>query len=83
MAKKVSKEAEELSFFVLESILMQKEYKSKEEVMEVITDGLEQVKSGDEHEPILKEAYEEAYNKLNSINFKQMMQIRSIIEEDD
>ena len=72
----------ELSFQIMENLLMSKEFKSKEEVMISAKKAVE-ISSKDEKMPIeIKLAYAEAYKKLDGLTWEEMLEIKQIISED-
>ena len=81
--EKVSVEAMELSFKVLETILVYKEYKSKEEVMKVAETMKNVALENSKYPKTVKEAYIEAYSKLKELPFDDMMEIKEIITSDE
>ena len=80
--QKTSVEAMELSFKILETVLVLKEYKSKEEVLKVADLMRKIALESEEYPKTVKDAYIEAYKKLDGLNFDEMMEIKSIIVED-
>ena len=80
--QKASVEAMELSFKILETVLILKEYKTKDEVIKVIDTMRKVASESEEYPKTVKDAYEEAYKKLDGLTFDEMMEIKSIITED-
>ena len=72
----------ELSFNIMENILMSKNFQNKEEVMAAIKKAVE-ISQKEEKMPIqLKLAYAEAYKKLSSLSWEELCEIKDIISED-
>ena len=72
----------ELSFNIMENILMSKNFQNKEEVMAAIKKAVE-ISQNEEKMPIqLKLAYAEAYKKLSSLSWEELCEIKDIISED-
>lgn len=71
------------SFKILEEMLTLKKYSSKEDVM---TAGKIMVDIADKHEDCsdkLKEAYHEAYDRLDTLSFDEMNEIIDILSSYD
>ena len=72
----------ELSFNIMENLLMSKDYKAKKEVMDSAKKAVE-ISNRDAKMPIeVKLAYAEAYKKLNGLSWEEMVEIKEIISED-
>lgn len=72
----------ELSFQIMENLLMSKEYTSKEEVIASAKKAVD-ISSKDTKMPIeIKMGYAEAYKKLNGLTWEEMLEIKDIISED-
>lgn len=72
----------ELSFNIMENLLMSKEYTEKKEVMDSAKKAVE-ISHRDAKMPIeVKLAYAEAYKKLNGLTWEEMVEIKQIISED-
>ena len=72
----------ELSFQIMENLLMRKEYTSKEEVIASAKKAVD-ISSKDTKMPIeIKMGYAEAYKKLNGLTWEEMLEIKDIISED-
>lgn len=72
----------ELSFGIMENLLMAKDYKSREEVMSAVKKAVE-ISSKDEKMPIaVKMGYAEAYKKLDGLSWEEMKEIKDIISSD-
>lgn len=72
----------ELSFNVMENLLTSKEYANKEELMAAAKKGVE-ISSANAKMPLeLKMAYAEAYRKLESLSWEEILEIKEIISED-
>jgi len=70
----------ELSFRVLETLVMLKEFKNKEELMKLANQAQEKAKSG--NYPVeIKLAYQEALNKLSALTYEQACELRDILSE--
>ncbi len=82
MKKEISVEAMELSFRILEVVFSMQEYKTKEEVIKVATAMSDVAKEDEKYPKDIKDAFEEALNKLNELSFEEMMEIKKIIQED-
>ena len=66
----------ELSFNIMENLLVSKDYKSKEELLASAKKGVE-LSNKDEKMPMeLKMAYAEAYQKLNSLSWEEILAIK-------
>lgn len=73
----------ELSFQIMENLLMSKEFASKDEVMSSAKKAVD-ISSKDGKMPIeIKLAYAEAYKKLNGLTWEEMIEIKQIIGEDN
>ncbi len=81
--EKLSVEAMELSFKVLETILVFKDYTSKEEVMKVAETMKEIALKNSKYPKTVKDAYVEACSKLKDLPFDDMMEIKEIITSDE
>ena len=77
----ISMEAMDLSFKILETVLILKDYKSKEEVLKVIGVMRGVALEAEEYPKTVKDAYIEAYKKLEGLSYEEMMEIKEIIEE--
>jgi len=82
MDKKTQIKIMELSFTIMEKILTEKKYTSKEEVMSVVKNAIIIAEKNDQLPTEIKMAYTEAYEKLNSLTWDEMEEIRKIIDED-
>ena len=71
----------ELSFNIMENLLVSKDYKSKDELLASAKKGVE-LSNKDEKMPMeLKMAYAEAYQKLNSLSWEEILEIKEIVSE--
>ena len=71
----------ELSFNIMENLLVSKDYKSKDELMLAAKKGVE-ISNKDEKMPVeLKMAYAEAYQKLNSLSWEEILEIKEIVTD--
>ncbi|MBO7508066.1 MAG: hypothetical protein J6T39_00285 [Clostridia bacterium] len=71
----------ELSFNIMENLLVSKDYKAKDELMAAAKKGVE-ISNKDEKMPVeLKMAYAEAYNKLNSLSWEEILEIKEIVTD--
>ena len=71
----------ELSFSIMENLLLSKEFKDKAELLAAAKKGIE-LSQKDEKMPIeLKLAYAEAYTKLDSLSWEEILEIKDIIAE--
>ncbi len=82
MDKKTQIKIMELSFNIMEKILTEKKYTNKEEVMSVVKNAIIIAEKNDQLPTEIKMAYTEAYEKLNSLTWDEMEEIRKIIDED-
>ena len=72
----------ELSFQIMENLLMSKQFTSKEEVMASAKKAVD-ISSKDAKMPIeVKLGYAEAYKKLSGLTWEEMVEIKEIISED-
>ena len=72
----------ELSFNVMENLLTSKDYKDKEELMVAAKKAVE-ISNANEKMPIeLKLGYAEAYKKLESLSWEELLEIKEIITAD-
>jgi predicted lactoylglutathione lyase len=72
----------ELSFNIMEKLLMSKDFKSKEEVMDAAKKAVA-VSNKDEKMPLeIKMGYAEAYKKLDTLTWEEIVEIKQIISED-
>ena len=72
----------ELSFQIMENLLMSKNFLSKQEVMQTAKKSVE-ISHEDAKMPVaIKLAYAEAYKKLNGLTWEEMQEIKEIISED-
>ena len=72
----------ELSFTVMENLLLSKDFQSKEEVMATMKKLVDKT-SKDEKMPIeLKLGYAEAYRKLDNLTWVEIQEIKDIISAD-
>ena len=71
----------ELSFNIMENLLLSKDFKDKDELMAAAKKGVD-LSSKDAKMPIeLKMAYAEAYTKLSSLSWEEILEIKDIIAE--
>jgi hypothetical protein len=80
MSDNINTKAIELSFTVLEDIIMQSPLTTKESLMNLAKSASKKVNEGD-YPKVLKLAYKEMINKLNSLSFDEIKEIREIIED--
>lgn len=73
----------ELTFTVLEKILLAKKYESKEEVLQYAVKCLETARANDKMPQELKMAYLEAVSKIKNLSFEEIQEIISIIRDED
>lgn len=72
----------ELSFNIMESMLLSKDFASKAELMSAMKTAVDRT-SADEKMPIeLKLGYAEAYKKLNGLTWEEIKEIKDIITSD-
>lgn len=73
----------ELTFTVLEKILLAKTYNSKEEVLQYAVKCLETARASEKMPQELKIAYLEAVTKLKNLSFEEIQEIINIIKDAD
>lgn len=73
----------ELSFTVLEKILLAKPFNSKQEVLEYAVKSLETAKNNGKMPNELKMAYLEAVTKIKALSFEEIKEVISIIKDED
>lgn len=71
------------SFKILESILMLKDYGTKEDVLKYASAMAKVAESSEKYSISVKKSYREAYNKLNSLSFEEMQEIIAILKADE
>lgn len=81
MSTKLETQALELSFTILEDVIMAKPLTSKEEVLDLANRAASSVEGNSKYPEVVKMAYKEALVKLNSLTFEEMKEIREIIED--
>lgn len=81
MNEDMSAQAIELSFTVLEDIIMLRALTNKKDIMELASNALKKVQEGKEYSQVLKLAYKEMVHKLEGLTFDEIKEIRQIIEE--
>ena len=81
MEQNMNMESIDLSFKILETILILKDYKSKEEVLKVAHVMRGVALDSEEYPKVVKDAYIEAYKKLEGLSYEEMMEIKDIIED--
>lgn len=72
----------ELSFNIMENLLMSKDFKSKEEVMSATKKAVNLSKENDKLPIEVKLGYAEAYKQLNGLSWEEMLEIKEIIGND-
>jgi hypothetical protein len=77
----MSTQAIELSFTVLEDIIMLRPLTNKKDIMELASNALKKVQEGKNYPQVLKLAYKEMITKLEGLSFEEIKEIRQIIEE--
>lgn len=71
----------ELSFNIMENLLLSKDFKDKAELLAAAKKGVD-ISSRDEKMPLeLKMAYAEAYSKLDSLSWEEILEIKDIIAD--
>ena len=71
----------ELSFNIMENLLLSKDFKDKNELMSAAKKGVD-ISSKDDKMPLtLKMAYAEAYGKLDSLSWEEILEIKDIITD--
>ena len=83
MEKETQIKIMELSFTILEKILLAKKYNSKQEVLEYAVKSLEMARANDKMPQELKMAYLEAVSKLKGLTFEEITEIISILKDED
>ncbi len=83
MDKKTEIKVMELSFTILEKILLAKKYENKNEVLDYAIKSLETARSNDKMPVELKMAYLEAVTKLKGLSFEEINEIISILKDED
>lgn len=73
----------ELSFTVLEKILLAKKYENKQQVLEYAIKSLEAARANDKMPNELKMAYLEAVSKLKALSFEEIQEIINILNDND
>lgn len=81
MSEKLQAQALELSFTILEDVIMLQPLTSKENVMQLAKTAFEKVKVSNKYPEVIKMAYKESLTKLDSLTFEEMKEIREIIED--
>ncbi len=81
MDNNINMEAMDLSFKILETILILKDYKNKQEILKVADVMRNVALNSDEYPKVVKDAYIEAYKKLDGLSYEEMMEIKDIIED--
>lgn len=71
------------SFKILEEILMFRKYSSRDEVIKVANKMIEVVNRRSDFPQKLKDAYNEALNKLNTLTYDEMNEIIDILTSYD
>lgn len=72
----------ELSFNVMENLLTSKDYKDKDELMVAAKKAVD-ISNANKNMPIeLKLGYAEAYKKLESLSWEELLEIKEIISAD-
>lgn len=71
------------SFKILEEILMFRKYSSRDEVIKVANKMIEVVNHRNDFPQKLKDAYNEALNKLNTLTYDEMNEIIDILSSYD
>lgn len=80
MGDDMNAKAIELSFTVLEDIIMLMPLTTKEDIVALANATSKKVQKGKNFPQILKLAYKEMLNKINSLSFDEIKEIREIIE---
>jgi|LGOV01.1.fsa_nt_gb hypothetical protein len=81
MDSELNTQAMELSFTILEDIIMIRPLTNKEDIMELARTAKNDVDISSEYPQVLKLAYKEMVNKLQSLTFEEVKEIREIIED--
>ena len=83
MDKKTEIKVMELSFTILEKILLAKKYENNNELLDYAIKSLETARSNDKMPVELKMAYLEAVTKLKGLSFEEINEIISILKDED
>lgn len=71
----------ELSFNIMENLLLSKDFQDKTELLAAAKKGVD-ISNKDDKMPLeLKLAYAEAYSKLNSLSWEEILEIKDIISD--
>lgn len=81
MNEDMNTQAIELSFTVLEEIIMLRELTNKKDILELANRALKKVQEGKDYPQVLKLAYQEMVHKLEGLNFEEIKEIRQILED--
>ena len=81
MSEDLTTKSIELSFTVLEDIIMLKSLTTKKDLMDLANAALLKVQSGKNYPEVVKLAYKEMIHKLEGLTFEEIKEIRQIIEE--
>ena len=81
MNQNLTTKAIELSFTVLEDIIMLKPLTNKEDLMKLAHSAMQKVSTSKSYPEVLKLAYQEMIHKLEGLTFEEIKEIRQIIEE--
>ena len=72
----------ELSYDLLEKIIMAINYKSKDDLVKLVSIMVEKVNSDSKYPELLKLAYADAQDKIGLLSLEQINEIKSIITGD-
>ncbi|MDD4210783.1 MAG: hypothetical protein PHC46_00095 [Clostridia bacterium] len=81
MMNDINTKAIELSFIVLEDIIMLRPLTTKANIMALAKSASTKVQDGKDYPEVLKLAYKEMINKLETLSFEEIKEIREIIED--
>ena len=81
MNEDMNAQAIELSFTVLEDIIMLRPLTNKKDIMEIASNAFKKVQEGKEYPQVLKLAYKEMVHKLEGLILEEIKEIRQIVEE--
>lgn len=83
MDKKTEIKVMELSFTILEKILLAQKYENKNQVLDYAIKSLEIARNNDKLPNELKLAYVEAVTKIKNLSFEEINEIISILKDED
>ena len=81
MENDINSQAMELSFTILEDIIMLRPLTNKKDLMTIANKASQDANSSSKYPQVVKLAYKEMLKKLDSLSFEEIKEIREIIEE--